>query len=476
MHLFLDMSQLASHPHTARPILQRLGLGLGLIVALLLAGCAGPKYTVDDGRPVNPQLLEQITLYGQGEQVLRPAIRRTAGLQDPDCDRQWELPFTLASSEGWEPDDRVAWVRALGVDERLTVVATSADSPLKKGERVTDIDGYTSDDPADLLERLGRLRDRGDAFDLNTKGGHRVTVQPFEVCRGYTRLAPPNTPDLQDYHWLMSYHPLELTRAELTEDEALWTVLWTQGLSEEGGARMKTYHYGTNILSSLYTVATLASGLKGAAMAAEAAVSAAQKAAASMASEIIKQQLIEQAKSFAADRIRDQLARSVQSLTQAQVVASMQQLAVNRGLLGGISRVAATVFDQADGWAYQRMRQLQADPLAGFRLHQKLLERGLLRNAIALDPERMQTLQALADRDGRKEDVVAILKGIRPEQLDFDVGDMPLASAPQAFSYDELPTRSSDPYAMGLVEAMLGVSDNAPPQASPTAMPTSTLR
>lgn len=444
--------------------------------AALLAGCAGPKYTVDDGRPVNPQLLDNLRVYGQGEQMLRPAIRRTAALNDPDCDRQWELPFTLASSKGWEENDRVAWVRALGVDERLTVIATSADSPLKKGARVTDIDGYTSSDPADLLEQLARLRDRGDPFELNTKTGQPVKVQPFEVCRGYARLAPPNTPELQEYHWLMSYHPLEVARADLTEDEALWTVLWTQGVSEEGGARMKTFHYGTTILSSLYTVATLASGLKGAAMAAEAAVSAAQKAAASAATEILKQQLIEQAKSFAANRVREELTKSVQSLTQAQVVASMQQLAANRGLLGGVSRVAATVFDQADGWAYARMKQLQADPLAGFRLHQKLLERGLLRNAVAFDPERMENLQALTRTDGRQDEVVAILKGIRPDQLDFDVGDMPLASAPAAFSYDELPARGGDPYAMGLVEAMLGMSDHAMPQALPAAMPTSATR
>lgn len=444
--------------------------GLALFAAMaLLAGCAGPKYTIDDGRAVNQALLEQIDLYGKGEQLLRPAIRRSAELQDRDCDRQWELPFALASSKGWSENDRVAWVRALGVDERLTVVAASADSPLAKGARVTDIDGYTNSDPASMLEQLARLRDRGRPFELNAKTGQAVQVQPFEVCRGYTRLAPPSTPELQDYHWLMSYHPLEFVRAEPTEDEALWTVLWTQGLSEEGGARMKTYHYGTTIISSLYTVATLASGLKGAALAAEAAVSAAQKAAAAAATEIIKQQLIDQAKNYAAERIRNELVKSVQSLTQAQVVASMQQLAANRGLLGGISRVAATTFDQADGWAYERMKRLKADPLAGFRLHQKLLERGLLRNAIAFDPERMDSLQALTKKDGRDEDVVAILKGIRPETLDFDVGDMPLASAQQAFSYDELPTRSNDPYALGLVEAMLGMSDHAPGSAMPAA-------
>ena len=69
---------------------------------------------------------------------------------------------------------------------------------------------------------------------------------------------------------------------------ALWAVLWTQGMSEEGGARMKTYHYGSQVLGSLYTLATIASGLKGAAVAAEAAVAAAQKAAATAATSIAR--------------------------------------------------------------------------------------------------------------------------------------------------------------------------------------------
>lgn len=441
-----------------------------LNAALLLGGCAAPKFTVDDGRAVNPELLANIGLYGQGEQALRPAIARSAALNDPDCDRQWELPFSVMSSQGWSEDDRVAWVRALGVDERLTVVSTTADAPLQRGDRLTDIDGYTSKDSADLLERLGRLRDRGEAFEVNAKGGRPVKIRPFEVCRGYTRLAPPNTPGYQDYHWLMSYHPLEVAKAGLSADEALWAVLWTQGLSEEGGARMKVYDYGTSMLSTLYTVATLASGLKGAAMAAEAAVATARQAAASVASEVLKQQLIEQAKNFAANRLKDELGKTVQALTQAQMVAGMQMVAANRGLLGGVSRVAATVFDQADAWAYGRMQRLGANPLAGFALHQKLLERNLLANSLAFDPERMDSVNALAEKDGRKEDVVAILKGIRPESLDFDTGDMPLASAPQAFSYDEVAAApSANPYARGLIEAMLAMPEGSVPGAMPSA-------
>lgn len=447
---------------------RRRPLALALLTAALLGGCAAPKFTVDDGRAVDPTLLANIRLFGQGEQAMRPAIARSARLQDPDCDRQWELPIAVATSQGWAENDRVAWVRALGVDERLTVVATTHEAPLKPGDRLVDIDGSTSNEAAKLLAELGRMRERGLPFPVTTSSGKTVQIRPFEVCRGYTRLAPPNTPDLQDYHWLMSYHPLEVVRADLTEDEALWTVLWTQGVSEEGGMRMKAYDYGTSLLSTLYTVATLASGLKGAAMAAEAAVATAQQAAASVATEVLKQQLIDQAKTFAANRMKEEIGRSVQALTQAQVIAGMQQVAANRGLLGGISRVAATVFDDADAWAYTRMERLGANPLAGFTLHQKLLERNLLTNALAFDPERMAAVQALANQAGRGEEVVAILKGIRPETLNFDMAEMPLASAQQAFSYDDLEPRSSNPYARGLIEAMLEMPDAGLPAAAPS--------
>ncbi|MDP2262550.1 MAG: hypothetical protein Q8K24_05255 [Hydrogenophaga sp.] len=447
---------------TVRPF----SLGAVLGAALLAAGCAAPKYTVDDGRPVNPQLLANIGLYGQGEQALRPAIARSSALRDKDCDRQWDLPISVATSQGWSEDDRVAWVRALGVDERLTVVGAAPGSPIQPGERLVNIDGTENKDSQKLLVALGRLRERGKPFPVTTSTGKTVQLVPFQVCRGYTRLAPPNAPTQQDYHWLMSYHPLEIARADLSPDEALWTVLWSQGVSEEGGARMKVYDYGTTALSTLYTLASLASGLKGAAMAAEQAMNMARQAAASAANEIIRAQILEQAKQFATSRIRDEIGRSAQALTQAQVVAGMQQVAANRGLLGGISRVAATVFDRADAWTYTRMQQLGAQPLAGFTLHQKMLERSLLANALVFDPERLLALQTLAQQDGRGEEVVAILKGIRPETLDFDTGDMPLASAQADFSYEDTTPTERNPYALGLIEAMLHTPDTALPTAS----------
>jgi len=430
-----------------------------LITLLLLTACAAPKFTVDDGRQVDDVLLGHIQSYGRGEQALRPAIARTAALKDPACDTQFELPFSVASSDDWRENDRVAWVRGLGVDERLTVVATAPGSGLQLRDRVVEIAGYHSSSAEKMLLRLADLRDRGEPFDIKLSSARQVRVQPFKVCRGYTRLAPPNSPVTQDYHWLLSVHPLEVPLVNLEEDEALWMVLWTQGVSEEGGARMKTYHYGSKIAGSLYTLFTVASGLKGAAMAADAALAAAQKTAAAVATDVLKKQLMDQASAFAADRMRGEVLGAARKLSQQQVVGAMQAAAVNRGALSGVAWVASTAFEKADAWAYQRLEQLQANPLAGFSLHQKLIERGLVRNSMVFDPDRMTALNQLAQAQGRGDDVVAILQGIRPDALNFPVAEMPLASAPTGFSYDDAQDLASanQPFANGLVDGLLNM-------------------
>ena len=434
---------------------RRAGTAALLLAGALLGGCAGVRYTVDDGRAVDEQLLGQIRAYGAGEQAVRPAIARAAALQDQDCDKQWELPFSVASSESWAENDRVAWVRALGVDERLTVVAAAPGSPLARGERIDAIDGRSLEGDAEgLLALLADRRDAGKPFALRTSAGRGVVVKPFEVCRGYTRFAPPSTPALQDYHWLLSLHPLELTQPGLTEDEALWVVLWTQGLSEEGGARMKTWHYGSKIVGTLYNIATLASGLKGAAMAADAAMKVAQNAAAQVASEVVKQQLIEQAKAFAAAQLRGVLSDTAEKMARATMVGAMQQAAVNRGSLSGVARIGATVFDRADRWAFERMARLDASPVAGFTLHQKLAMAGLASNAFVFDAERLQAISEVAVARGLEPQMLAALNGIRPDALVLALDAMPLASAPAGFSYED-PADAAQPFARGLIDAML---------------------
>lgn len=426
----------------------------------LLGACAAPKYTVDDGRKVNETLLGHIRNFGAGEQALRPAIARSAALKDPDCDTQWELPFSVATSYQQSEDDRVAWVRGLGVDERITVVGAAPDSAFRLGDKIQGIDGYSRENTEKMLIVLAERRDAGQPFGIKLFTGKTLQVTPFKVCRGYTRLASPGTPKAQDYHWLLSLHPLEVTQVGLTDDEALWAVLWTQGLSEEGGARMKTYHYSTKIAGTVYELFTLVSGLKGAALAANAAVSAAQVAATTAATEILKNQLISQASAAAAARMRGELASSAQRLTRQQAIGAMQVAAANRGSLTGVAWVASTVFEKADAWAYRRLEKLNAHPLSGFSLHQKLLEQGLMANSLALDAERMTALNKLATERGQGDDVVAILGGFKPEALQLELIDMPLASAPGGFSYDDMTGVGSTrlPAARGLIESMLSGS------------------
>ncbi|WP_457389253.1 hypothetical protein [Roseateles sp. P5_E1] len=427
-----------------------------IVLIALLTGCAsGPKFTVDDGRKVDETLLAGMRAYGAGERLIRPAIARSAALKDKDCDKQWELPFAVATSAGWSADDRVAWVRALQVDERLTVIAVTQDSPLAPSDRIVRVGGREDIDGERLLETLAEARDAGKPFNVGLASGRNVAIKPFEVCRGYTRFAPPNTAQLQDYHWLLSLHPLEVTQAEPTPDEALWMVLWTQGLSEEGGARMKTYHYAIKIAGTLYNLATLASGVKAAALAADAAMSAAKSAAANVASEFLKQQLIEQGKALATQKIREGLVDAAQQLTRQQVMNVMQAAAANRGSLSGVSRIAATTFDYADAWAFTRMAALGASPLAGFTLHQKLIERSLAANAFLFDADRLAAINKIAAARGFEAEVVAILGGLRADTLRAEIGAMPLASARGSFSFDNPDDPGAGRFSRGLVDAML---------------------
>lgn len=429
---------------------------LWLGVCALLGACAAPKYTVDDGRKVDEALLGRIAAYGQGEQALRPAIARTSALKDPECDKQWELPFAVASSQGYADDDRVAWVRALGVDERLTVVAAAPGSPVRKGQRIVDIAGTHDSDAEALSNELQSRRDAGRPFKLTTADGAKLEVHPFEVCRGYARLAPPNAADTQDYHWLLSVHPLEVGQANLNEDEAVWVVLWSQGLSEEGGARMKTYHYGTKVVGTLYNLFTIATGLKGVAMAADVAMKTAQNLASTAATDLLRQQIIDQGKALAAQKLREGLTDSVRLMAQQQAVTALQVAAKNRASLSGVARIGATVFDRADAWAYDRAARLNANPMAGFTLHQKLVERGWAMNAFVFDAERLDALTKVAEAQGQGQAVVAALGGIKPSMLTFELSGMPLASATRAFTWEDA-SDTANPFANGLIEGAMDI-------------------
>ena len=383
---------------------------IAVLLACLLPGCAAVSYTVDDGRPVDEKLLANIRLFGQAEQTVRPAVLRSGALRDKDCDKQWELPIAVASSASWQAGaERVAWVRALQVDERVTVIASTPGVDLGVGDKLVDIDGYRKEDAERMIEALAGRRDAGKPFRVATSSGKSVLIVPVEVCRGHVLPAPPAAPVAQDYHWLMSVHPLEVFKDVLSPDEALWVVLWTQGLSEEAGARMKTYHYGRKTLTALLTLASFVSGFGAAAQAAQgAATSAAANAAATNAAGqfVARQAAQEVGKSIAEHLVQAAGQSALERELNAEAIA-----AANRAALGGVSWVAGGAFVKADHWAFERMERLGADPLAAFTLHEKLVRQVAARNAFVLDKERLPAMKSLVAALGRDTQLEGILNG-----------------------------------------------------------------
>lgn len=337
------------------------------IVLAALTGCA-TKLTVDDGRELDAQLLSDMHAYGAAARALRPAIVKSAALHDNSCARQYELPFEALTSYGVdELDTRMAWARVLGVHENLTVIAADPSSGLRPGDVVARVDGYRSRNTQKMLSALIEARDRGAPFALQLASGREVPVSPVTVCRGHVLVASPLVPALQSYHWTASVHPLEVFRRPLTPDEAEWIVLWTQGLSEEGGVRMKTYAFMMGGLKWL-TVLALGAGTSSAVASTRGAAAA---AGTSSAGQVAAVQLAGQAASL------------------------MAQSAANRASLSGISSVAAGVFERADKWAFDNMRKLGMNPHAGLSLHRKLVARGAAANAFLFDQQRLARMQRL---------------------------------------------------------------------------------
>lgn len=351
--------------------LTRAALAGSLALLAALAGCA-TTYTVDDGRKVDETLLAQIRTYGDGARALQPALVKSAELHDKDCATQYVLPFATATSAGNSKDVKVAWIRGLGVDEHLRVVAVAPGAPVSVGDIISEVDGYSSDNASKLLTHLWNARDDGKPFEVKLGSGAVVTTTPLKVCRGWAQFQSPGSgANSQFYHWVGSAHPLEVAGVHLTPDEAEWVVLWTQGLSEEGVGRMKTYSY---TLSTLKAVAgsVLSSATMGAGQIAGNAASAAGSAFSTAVGHIV-------------------MAETPGILAQATTAAS-----ANVASLYGLNWVASSAFDEADKWAFERMSKLGMDPRTGLELQLRLVKAGATHNGLLFDDARLKQMEALA--------------------------------------------------------------------------------
>lgn len=431
-----------------------------LVLASLLTGCA-TTYTVDDGSPVDEKLLSAIRLYGKAEQTMRPQVARTAQLNDEQCDKQYELPFVVASSYKLPRKERIAWVRGLQVDERLTIVAATEASGLRPGDKIREVDGDEGD-PDDLLLELMELRDDGDPFDLTLVDGRTVRITPMQVCRGHFEITRPAAPDAQDYHWLQSVHAMSIFNDDITPDEALWMALWTQGLSEEAGARMKTYNFGMKLAKTTLTLASIASGVGAAA---NAASSAAAQYAATEAGKQAAQAAGKELAKFAAEQMADAARKKMiegavkeiaKATAQELAVTALRSAAIFKSSLSGISWVAGTRFYMADKWAFDRMAQLGADPLAAYTLHYKLASTMNAGNAFVFDEERLSAMTKIAETAGLGEKARLALAGKDPYLVEAVVEAVTAGGTTEVRSLDEpAPSAAADAAQTRLAEADL---------------------
>lgn len=436
----------------------------------LLPGCSTTQYTVDDGSKVNEALLSNIRLFGQGERLLRPAVERSAGLNDKQCATQWELPFSAATSYAVDSKaDRVAWARALQVDERLTVIGATPGSGLSPGDKIVKLDGYHRDNTEKMQLRLEELRQGGDPFPVQTADGKQVTVTPFKVCRGLLRLAAPTEPYGQSFDWETIVHPLEIFNPDLTPDEALWMVLWTQGVSEEGGAKMKSYAFARWTAKTAVNVASLAMAggavvQAGKAAASQVMTTASSAVAQAATEEIAKQALTEAAKQAATAAAKEYLQRTVEEVGKQAgskiALIAVESYTVRQGLsMSLMDRVAATSFDDADVWAFERISLLGGNPVAGASLHRKLLDQNLTHNPFVLDEERVKRLTETARKSQREEMLSAAIRG---ESLTggLQMVDMPDSSVDQAVAEVAMPSLGMAATSLPAPMDMPSASDN----------------
>jgi hypothetical protein len=344
---------------------------LHVALALALTGCGSAKLLVDDGRKLDDKVLGEVRTYGAAATSLRPAVARAGVLADPQCDTQYDLPFEASSSYFFKDENlKMAMVRELGVNELLTVLAADPSAGLAVGETISEVRGYQSAHTGKLVTELYEARDRGKPFKIRLSSGREVAITPFKVCRGRMFVAAPGKGAQQNYHWTGSVHPLEVFKQPLTPDEATWVVLWTQGLSEQGGARMKTFSFAVGGVTAVAYVG-LAVATMGAAVAAGSGAAAAGATVGTVMGQMAGTMVI---------------GTALKGVTLA---------AANKANFSGLNRVAAGVFDKADGWTFENMKKLGMDPRAGLSLNDKLAQQGAGNNAFLLDEQRLANMQVL---------------------------------------------------------------------------------
>jgi len=180
--------------------------------------------------------------------------------------------------------------------------------------------------------------------------------------------------------------------------------------------------------------------------------------------EIAKQALTEAAKQAATAAAKEYLQRTVEEVGKQAgskiALIAVESYTVRQGLsMSLMDRVAATSFDDADVWAFERISLLGGSPFAGASLHRKLLDQKLTHNPFVLDEERVKRLTEIARQSQREEMLSAAIRG---ESLSsgLQMVDMPDSSVDKAVAEVAMPSLGMAATSLPAPMDMPSASDN----------------
>lgn len=318
-----------------------------------------------------------------GHQGLLIARKESSKVLDDSCTKQWNLPVVVAASKlpGRNETKEGIWKTVADVEnDNLTVIAALPETGLKAGDKLVKPE---NDDSAAAGYRRLRMKwgfmkdDDGTPFEVVTDKGVKSRIEPYQTCKG--RSLPELLDNKLNTTQMAServFEPVETFVVDMTPEEYEWMTLWTEGFSAEATSRLELFKLGKLAvgLAMSNTVSSAASGtINSATSAVKNVAQDAAKEAASSASKAAAQEIARQAMAQAKGMIQD----AVTKVVATRVAGIVAKKAVGYAYDPMWNAVAETAFDDADAWAFKKMKALGMDPKAALTLSAKLSEAGV---------------------------------------------------------------------------------------------------
>ena len=326
---------------------------------------------------------QTVKTWFSGEQAILPAKKLSSKVVDDSCSKQWNLTVRVAASNipRRSDDKKSVWNKDFGVGEDyLTVIAALPETGLVPGDRIIKPEWDAAAAAGFRRLNMSWVFDKDnkeEPFEVVTETGKRATIKPFQTCKGTALVEPLDNPlNSSQYGSEWVIQPVETFAVDLTPEESEWMVLWSEGFSAEATDRLRLFKLGKFAvgLAMSNTVSSAASGnLNSASGAVKNVAQDAAKEAASAASKAAAQEIARQAMAQAKGMIQD----AVTKVVATRVAGIVAKKAVGYAYDPVWNAVAETAFDDADAWAFKKMKALGMDPKAALTLSAKLSEAGV---------------------------------------------------------------------------------------------------